>query len=112
MKHYKPLLKETKDIPEIKIGDIIVFNPNAELTLSYKEGVVPSKWVKQGVWFSDTKIEAGADDEEPINVNCGNHPSGAGYYCSYGTVGDIDEIVRVSGKNRKQKSIWKKKENI
>jgi hypothetical protein len=101
------IIKETEnnDLPEINIGDIIVFSPDSELTLSTDDSIVPKEWVNNGVWFADS---SGIDGS--INVNCGNHPEGAGMYCSYGNTDDITKIIRVDSNDpkRKQKVIWEK----
>lgn len=103
----KKILTESQ-FPKIKIGDIIIFKPDAELTLSYCEGddcVVPQDWVSRGVWFNDGV----GSDGETINVNCGNSPQGAGDWCSNGMIDDIIKVIRIDPTTRKQITIWENK---
>lgn len=109
----KTILTDSQgNFPELKFGDIVVFSSDAELGLSYEDeegvdGFVPSYWVRNGVWFVD------AVDDDSVNVNCGNHPGGAGRFCSYGSKEDIIKVIRpqtIDGK-RIQKEIWTKSIN-
>lgn len=105
------ILIESINVPDIQVGDIVIFHPDAELTLSYEndedfpDGVVPSDVVQNNTWISDGYV-----DEEIINVNCASSYRGAGDMCANGLVEDVVEVIRIDSNDpkRKQRVVWKK----
>lgn len=107
----RKILTDAINIPHIRIGDIIVFSPNSELTLSYDndddfvDGIIPSDIVRSNIWISDGYV-----DDEIINVNCASSHRGAGDMCSNGLIDDIIKIIRINPNDpkRKQQIVWER----
>ena len=82
--------------PEFEYGDFIVLKPDADVSLSYKEGNPPQKYLNdRGLWAVD-----GYEEEEGIlNINRVLDPY-PGAYCGFV---HKDDVVKVSSAKERQK---------
>ena len=73
----------------VKHGNKIFLKKGTEATLSYKNGVVSQKWIKNRgePWIVDSDPEDGM-----INISRLSDPY-PGAFCSWIHVGDIEEIL-------------------
>ncbi|MEO6302339.1 MAG: hypothetical protein ABIP51_04130 [Bacteroidia bacterium] len=79
-----------------KAGQIIKLNAAAEVTLSYKEGSPPQKYIKNSLWIIDAVDDI---DNETQSLNISTYePDGntnAGSFCSYVSNYDVKEIIKM-----------------
>jgi hypothetical protein len=88
------LLEESIKFKDLKKGQIITLNPNAECYYSYKPGTVPKKYLKNNTWVID---DLGKDMDEMINIHSLDPIPGEGEIggaCSFVSFEDIIKIGR------------------
>lgn len=81
---------------KFKKGDTIKLNPDAEVSLSYKEGSPPTKFIINSIWIVDA-VEDLDDGMQSLNISTFEPEMGynAGSFCSWIMNSDVKEKVDV-----------------
>ena len=90
----KDLLKESKyKVTDLHKGQIVKIDPNAEVSYSYKEGLVPSNLLKYNTWLVDAiDYESGILNIHSLDPVPGDGEIGGA--CSFVYYEDIIDITR------------------
>jgi len=94
---------------KFKHNDVIRLKPDADVTLSYKSGSPPQKFIKGSLWIVDSYEELD-DDIQNLNISTFEPEWGqnAGSYCSW--VFNEDVLEKVNVYKIKKENIMKKSE--
>lgn len=96
---------------KVNVGDVIRLQPDAEVSLSYKNGEPPKKFIENALWMVD-HIDEIDDNEYSVNISTFEPLGGvnAGSYCSFVHSDDIKSIEKVYKHNKPLKEHIKKLE--